>query len=106
MDDKCAVIEYEDLTPATAAAVVAYFGLQFSSDGERRLAEVFRLDAKNPGRVFETDAEAKEHAATETLKRCTDRWAGAPYSQLRKRATGLAAKTWETQATSALGSPR
>ncbi len=68
MDDRGAVLEYECLTPASVAAAAEYFGLRFRSEGERRLAEVFRMDAKNTSRVFERDAEGKGRAASEALR--------------------------------------
>jgi hypothetical protein len=85
---RCRVLDYSQITLGLVRKVGEFFNLSFSVEGERSLSEIFRLDAKRPGRVFESDSADKRMRASETIRASCGRWADDPYRQLR---TGAAA---------------
>lgn len=86
LDDKCRVVDYEDLTPETAMGIAEFFGLSFSPEGLGRLQKSFRVNAKKPGQPFSSDGEAKRSAATEGVRKAARRWVSDSYQELRRRA--------------------
>jgi hypothetical protein len=88
MDSRCRVIDYAELTPVAIRSVGEYFGLKFSSVGERAFREMFGTHAKNRNLPFQSDVDEKRHCACDSDKRSIDRWASLPYEELRKRQFG------------------
>jgi hypothetical protein len=83
LDDRCRVIDYADLSPRVVAAIASYFSLRLTSDGQRNFLESFKYDAKNTGRLFESDVDAKRRGASESMLRNIDRWMSTSYEELR-----------------------
>ncbi len=86
LDDKCIVVDYQELSSDISVSIARYFGLDFSSEGLAQLPAVFRANAKRPNLAFEPDEEAKRGAATERIRETVERWAGPAYRLLLERA--------------------
>ena len=86
LDDKCIVVDYQELSSDISVSIARYFGLDFSSEGLAQLPAGFRANAKRPNLAFEPDEEAKRGAATERIRETVERWAGPAYRLLLERA--------------------
>jgi len=82
-DQHCIVVDYEDLSPKVIQFLAARCGLPVCADSERRIADVFKTDAKHPARHYLDDRESKNSKATDSIRRCVERWVLEPYLQLR-----------------------
>jgi hypothetical protein len=87
IDQGCRVLDYSDLTPEVVCKVAAYFNLPLSQEAFRGIGDAFRLDAKNPDRVFQGDSESKMSSG-EAVRVAARKWIEGPYGELRKRAGG------------------
>ncbi|HEY7338208.1 MAG TPA: hypothetical protein VH639_25190 [Bryobacteraceae bacterium] len=83
VDERCMVIDYEELCPERVEEIAAFFGLQFSSAGIDSVRRAFDTHAKN-GRPFVADAAAKREGATEQVRRDAETWAAEPYALLKR----------------------
>lgn len=88
LGDGCRVLDYSEITPGVAKRVGEFFHLSSSKESDVCLEETFRLDAKNPARVFQMDSASKRDSASETIRASAARWAEGPYQELRSRSSG------------------
>jgi hypothetical protein len=86
LDPRCRVLDYSQITLEVVRKVGEFFNLSFSGEGDRSLTEIFRLNAKHPSKVFESDSADKRMRASETIRASCGRWADDPYGELRRRA--------------------
>jgi hypothetical protein len=63
MDERCRVINYEDLNPKSVAGIAEFFGLEFTSEGLRDFQGAFHVDAKRVDRIFKPDQQTKQSLA-------------------------------------------
>jgi hypothetical protein len=89
LDDRCIVIDYDDLTPEVVRAVAANFGLHFSPQGEERFCECFQNNAKELHRRFDADRDSKQRVATDAMRRSAAKWMEPAYKQVRRHAVKL-----------------
>jgi hypothetical protein len=82
LDDRCRVLDYEDLGPEAAISVAEFFGVRFSAEELQELGESFQVNAKYPTQTFEPDSEAKLQKATESVARAARLWIGSAYDDL------------------------
>ncbi len=87
LDAGCRVLDYSQITPDVLKEIAEFFNLSFSEEGERAVNEAFRLDAKHPTSLFESDVADKRSRASEAIRASCARWADGPYRELRSRAT-------------------
>jgi hypothetical protein len=88
LDDRCLVLDYQDLTPEAALRVAEFFSVRFSADGTEALRKTFLSDAKY-GNEFKPDAEKKKMSATASMRESVARWATAPYEELLRSSLRL-----------------
>jgi len=81
LDERCLVIDYENLTPTTALRIGALFGVSCAAD---RFESVWSLYSKDPSSTqrFEDDRNSKRRAATSAMREAAAEWATVPYELL------------------------
>ncbi len=86
IDDRCKVIDYEDLNPKRIREIAAFFGLELPA-AEGSLDGVFRTYSKDPANVlpFRDDRAAKRRLASRAAGAAAHRWAMPAYIELRAR---------------------
>jgi hypothetical protein len=82
LDEKCAVLDYRDLTVDSVLRVAARFDLRIPAERLGLFRETFVFDAKAPGKEFQSDIETKRRAADPELLDATKRWVLASYDGL------------------------
>jgi hypothetical protein len=83
LDRRCMVMDYTDLTPANVESIAKVFGFQLDDVCRPAFLDCFRLNAKDRGRVFESDSLSKEREASETMIHSTEEWVTRAYNDLR-----------------------
>jgi hypothetical protein len=86
VDDRCKIIDYEDLNRERMGEIAAFFGLelaQHQEDPER----LFRTYSKDPAHAmpFRDDRARKQHSATPVVRAAAQQWAMPSYVELRGR---------------------
>jgi hypothetical protein len=85
IDDRCMVIDYEDLCTGMIAFAAERCGLSLRADYECRITEAFKVDSKRPAVDYVDDRERKNKSASASLRSCSERWVLEAYLQLRSR---------------------
>lgn len=86
-DSGAMLLDYEQLTPATLAAVTRFFGAAPTGEELAQIERVSRVYSKDPARrrEYEDDGDAKRLRATPLVREAAERWAREPYERLRRR---------------------
>jgi hypothetical protein len=82
LDDRCAILDYEDITPNAVRRIGEQFGLSFAPSNADALIDVFRRNAKHLGQQFEQDRIRKQASAAAPLISASDKWVSGPYTKL------------------------
>lgn len=87
-DSRAMLLDYEQLTPDTLAAVARHLGAEPAPDELEEIARVSRLYSKDSTRrrPFDGDADLKRSQAAPLAREMTARWASEPYERLRQKA--------------------
>lgn len=83
-DENCRILDYEHLNITTIRDAAAFLGIEV---GEDHLRRVLRVDAKDPRwrRPFHNDREAKQHTATESMRKAARLWSSDAYARVREK---------------------
>jgi len=86
VDEKCMIVDYEDLNPKRVRAIAAHFGVELPTGGDS-LEQVFRSYAKDPNkrRPYQDDRARKQALATSVVRGAAYEWATPGYTDLRGR---------------------
>jgi gluconate kinase len=76
------MINYDQLPDAVWTAAAGFFGVEVSDADMETFRRVATVDAKNPGLGFESDSQAKQNKASETVRVTAARWLAPLYEQL------------------------
>ena len=82
------IINYEQLPDAVWTGVADFFGLEVSDADMETFRRVAKGDAKNSGMGFESDSQAKQNKASETVRVTDARWLAPLYEQLETARLG------------------
>ena len=82
------LVNYRQLPQAVGTAILPHFGISCCPDEQARMQQAAQQDAKTPCLPFVGDADAKQRAATDQIRRAADRNLAAIYSQLEALAGG------------------
>jgi hypothetical protein len=85
LDDRTAVLDYEDLGSGTLTAVMDWFGLSRSPGSEANFQQSLLRNAKRPGDVYEDDRAKKRAAVTARIRESVERWTAGHYLRIRER---------------------
>jgi len=83
-------LNYRRLPEAVFTAVLPHFGLTADDEEQAAMLRVARQDAKAPGLPFANDAEAKQRAATDLIRRAAASHLNEIYARLETICGGLA----------------
>jgi hypothetical protein len=86
LDDRCRVIDYEELNPKRIRSIAAFFGLELPEALDLR-HDLFRVYSKDPSRAlpFLDDRPLKRRLASAGVGAAAERWARPAYLELRAR---------------------
>jgi hypothetical protein len=79
------LVNYRQLPGPVWAALMQFWGVEFSPDELRRVTEAAGRNAKNPVLPFEEDSEAKRQRAPEEIRLVARQWLEEVYRQLEAR---------------------
>jgi hypothetical protein len=84
VDEKCKVIDYEDLNRQRICEIASFFGLALP-EGGKELDHILSYHAKDPERrrPFQSDSARKRRLASGALHQAAQRWAMPAYAALR-----------------------
>jgi hypothetical protein len=82
MDDKCRLIEYTSVNAEAVQRALDFFRLDSDGTHTGDLVRIFAAYSKNPQRAYVADGTAKQHDATESLRRQISAYAQDPYDSL------------------------
>jgi hypothetical protein len=84
VDDRCKVIDYEDLNPKKMREIAAFFGLELPPESAE-LGKVFEVYSKDPEKalVYRDDRAQKRRALSREARDAAQRWAMPHYIELR-----------------------
>ncbi len=76
------LVNYGQLPGLVWPALMHFWGVEFSPDESRRMADSAKLSAKNPFLPFEEDSQAKRHGASQEIRVVAGQWLDGVYRQL------------------------
>jgi len=76
------ILNYRQLPDAVWTALLPHFGMSCGEKERQSMRQAARQNAKSPGLPFAGDTEAKQRAATDTIRRAADRHLGETYNRL------------------------
>ena len=84
------LVDYADLVSAIPLTLLPHLGVPADAAEPERVAQVLRLDAKNPWFEFSPDSSAKQGEATPAVHAAAEQWAMPSYRRLKQLATRTA----------------
>jgi hypothetical protein len=98
LDDRCCVLDYEDLGPDAAGELASWFGLDVRANIDA-VEAVFRTYSKDPSRraEFVDDRQTKREQISTRIKEMVAKWAHAPYLRLLEHRPAQAASALACQ---------
>ena len=84
IDDKCQVIDYEDIDRECIEDVARSFDIKVTAEGSEAIKASMSVYSKDPlgKRVFSKDKESKQSLATEAIHHAIKEWTRGTYEQL------------------------
>jgi hypothetical protein len=82
------LVNYQQLPDAVFTAILPHFGMQCSAAHRAAMTEAARYNAKTPGFTFAPDSDAKQQAATPSVRAATDRWLADLYRRFEHLRAG------------------
>lgn len=82
------MINYDQLPDAVWTGVADFFGVEVSDADMETFRRVAKVDAKNPFLGFESDSQAKQNKASETVRVTAARWLAPVYERLEAARLG------------------
>jgi hypothetical protein len=89
LDERCQVVDYEDLNPQRICEIANFFGLQVPAKAED-FREIFHVYSKDPAKAlsYRDDRERKRRLISAQVRAAARKWAMPSYNELRARSAG------------------